>query len=248
MFQVIDLENTFWEPVSMTAEEGITVVLSDDKEALTQLSGFLSGYRVPKKGKVLVGELEADGTRVGYMPVQSPVYEDMTVLQWLAFMAELKGMSALEAQQQAMDLVETYAETELGDVMLSKKMDLLKRKQAVLLQTLTGTPSILVLDQPAGDLEGEDVQQIYDMIQKIAQEYPVILLLTDPITAEMLGKTLYLFYDGVMEAVTVEELHEKYAQIYQELVKEQRREEDDLTQILEDYEGGVRNEEPDDAK
>ena len=86
------------------------------------------------------------------------------------------------------------------------------------------------------------------MIHKIAEEYPVLLLLTDPSTAEMMEGTLWLFYEGALETVTVEQLHENYAQLYHEMVKEQLREEDDLSQILEDYEGGSRDEEPYDTK
>lgn len=243
MFQVEQLENALWEPVSFTAEAGMTMILSGDKEALTELAGYLAGYRVAPKGTVTVDGQEADGTCVGYMPAGAPVYEDMTISQWLEFMAQLKGKSEAEAAEQAQEILQTYGEEELDG-----KLCKAQNKLAALLQTLTGNPKMLVLDQPAEGLNEEAMQEMYDRIQKIAEAYPVILLIADPAVAEMMEGTLYLFHDGILKPVTVEELHADHAELYQEMLKEQLREEDDLAQILEDYEGGSQYEKPNDEK
>lgn len=227
------------QPFSMTLEKGLTAVLTVDAQALTKLARYLSGCQAAAQGQIT-----ADGP-VGYMPAGAPMYTGMTVKEWLVYMAQLKGLDRVQAAQQAQQLMERFDQE---DCLIGKKTTSLERRRYVLLQTLLGSPAGILLDQPAEGLLPDERDILYGMLQEIQEEYPVLVLGMDPDSVMAMCHGLYLLQEGRLFEVTQEELATEYAELRSLLTKETLREEEDLRQILEDYEGGSRNDKPSRSK
>jgi ABC-2 type transport system ATP-binding protein len=111
---------------------------------------------------------------IGYLPESTALYPDMLVLEYLEFIAEMRGIAAGDRHKNLKLVVE---ETGLGDV-LGKHIRALSKgyKQRVgLAQALVHQPPILILDEPMSGLDPNQAVEIRDLIKDIGRERTVIL-------------------------------------------------------------------------
>lgn len=134
---------------------------------------LITGYLKPTEGKVKVFEKNPIAERlsilprVGYLPENNPLPLDMTVSEYLAFIAEIKKESHREKIAQELNIDDVY----------EKKIEQLSRgyKQRVgLAAALYGTPDILLLDEPTSGLDPIEQDVIKDLIKKLAKKRIVI--------------------------------------------------------------------------
>ncbi|HLF01366.1 MAG TPA: ABC transporter ATP-binding protein, partial [Anaerolineales bacterium] len=120
---------------------------------------------------VFMQSLEAR-KRTGYMPETVPLYDDMTLWQYLDFMAELRKLpSRDERVEEAMESVHMTdrAESLIGH--LSKGM----RQRVGLAQALLHKPEVLILDEPTIGLDPAQVRDVRELIREIGKERTVML-------------------------------------------------------------------------
>ena len=93
--------------LSFTVEDGqIFGFLGPNGAGKSTTMNIMTGYLAPTDGEVLVDghnileEPEEAKRRIGYLPEQPPLYPDMTVREYLSFVAELKGISKKERKEQ----------------------------------------------------------------------------------------------------------------------------------------------------
>jgi ABC-2 type transport system ATP-binding protein len=111
---------------------------------------------------------------IGYLPESTALYHDMLVLEYLQFMAEMRGITGDDARKRVKLVVE---ETGLGDV-IGKEIRTLSKgfKQRVgLAQALVHEPPILILDEPMSGLDPNQAVEIRDLIKDIGRKRTVIL-------------------------------------------------------------------------
>ena len=117
-----------------------------------------------------VGAREA----IGYLPESTPLYPEMIVLEYLEFMAAMRGHKGVEGRKRIKKAVE---QTSLGDV-IGKPIRALSKgyKQRVgLAQALVHEPPILILDEPMSGLDPNQASEIRDLIKEIGESRTVIL-------------------------------------------------------------------------
>ena len=111
---------------------------------------------------------------IGYLPESTPLYTEMLVLEYLEFIAKMRGFKGIEARKRIKKAVE---QTSLGDV-IAKEIRALSKgyKQRVgLAQALVHEPKVLILDEPMSGLDPNQAAEIRELIKDIGKERTVIL-------------------------------------------------------------------------
>jgi ABC-2 type transport system ATP-binding protein len=112
--------------------------------------------------------------RIGYLPETSPLYTDMGVLDYLNFVAEIRGIPRSQRRRRIKDVIEVCG---LGDV-IARSVGELSRgycQRLGLSQVLIHDPEILILDEPTTGLDPKQIIEIRHLIKEIGREKTVIL-------------------------------------------------------------------------
>ena len=111
---------------------------------------------------------------IGYLPESTPLYTEMLVLEYLEFMAQMRGLRGDAARARIKKAVER---THLGDVIGKEIRTLSKgyRQRVGIAQSLVHEPPILILDEPMSGLDPNQAAEIRDLIKEIGKERTVIL-------------------------------------------------------------------------
>jgi ABC-2 type transport system ATP-binding protein len=112
--------------------------------------------------------------RIGYLPEDTPIYRDMTVLEFLRFAGEVRGM---EPNLRERRIKEIGARCGLGDAAGKLVGELSKgfRQRVGLAQAMLHDPDIVILDEPTSGLDPNQIVEIRSLIKEIGQEKTVIL-------------------------------------------------------------------------
>lgn len=139
---------------------------------------ILTGYLPPTSGKVEIGDFDIIENSlqarrlIGYMPETIPLYPDMTVFDYLMFMAELRHLkNAKDRVEDVLELV--HMENRSGGYIgnLSKGM----RQRIGLAQALLHRPQVLILDEPTIGLDPAQIIEVRNLIREIGREHTVLL-------------------------------------------------------------------------
>lgn len=112
--------------------------------------------------------------RIGYLPEGAPAYGDMTPLQFLDFIADVRGITPDQKSQRIADVVE---KVQLQSV-LNKPIDNLSKgfkRRVGLAQAIIHDPQILILDEPTDGLDPNQKHQVRQLIQNLAKDKIVIV-------------------------------------------------------------------------
>ena len=160
--------------ISFKAKEGeIIGFLGPNGAGKTTTMRLLLGYLTPTEGKISINNLDPLENRtdilkkIGYLPENNPLYQEMKVSEYLQFIAAVKNSP---------DYLKTAEEVGLSDV-LNSKIDELSRgfKQRVgLASALLGEPSILILDEPTSGLDPLEQEKIRTLIKKLSKSKTII--------------------------------------------------------------------------
>ncbi|MEJ2709136.1 MAG: ABC transporter ATP-binding protein [Anaerolineales bacterium] len=165
--------------LTFNAEKGeILGFLGPNGAGKTTTMRILSGYMPPTSGEAKVAGFDVveDSLevrrRVGYMPETVPLYPDMTVFDYLKFMADLRHLP--EAEDRVDDVLEKVhmedrAEGYISN--LSKGM----RQRVGLAQALLHQPDLLILDEPTIGLDPAQIIEVRNLIREIGRERTVLL-------------------------------------------------------------------------
>jgi ABC-2 type transport system ATP-binding protein len=167
------------DSLSFEAEQGeILGFLGPNGAGKTTTMRILTGYMPPTSGQATVAgyDVVAESLevrrRVGYLPETVPLYTDMTVFEYLKFMADLRHLpDAEERADEVLEMVglEERAEGYIGN--LSKGM----RQRVGLAQALLHRPEVLILDEPTIGLDPAQVVDVRNMIREVGKERTVLL-------------------------------------------------------------------------
>ena len=128
--------------------------------------------------KILIGLWQADkGTvtvpaRIGYLPENNPLYEEMYVTEYLRFMAEMTQIADWRLQIE--DLIEKVGLTPERHKHI-RELSKGYRQRVGLAQALLGDPQLLILDEPTTGLDPNQLEDIRRVVRETRQHCPVIL-------------------------------------------------------------------------
>lgn len=167
--------------VSFSIAKGeIVGLLGHNGAGKTTVMKMLSGYLEPSGGEILFDNrpmsqhLKTLQQKIGYLPESLPVYPELSVVDYLDYAAELKGISGEEKQR---EIKRVICATELNEKLLSPISTLSRgyKQRVGVAQALLGKPSLLILDEPTNGLDPQQTLQMRELIRGIAQDATVIL-------------------------------------------------------------------------
>lgn len=186
MIQVEDLvkkygNRTVVDHLSFTIEQGqIYGFLGPNGAGKSTTMNVMTGYIAANGGTVSINGhdiLKEPGKAkkcIGYLPEIPPLYMDMTVREYLLFVAELKKVPKQERKPQIDAIMH---KTEIADVKdrLIKNISKGYKQRVGLAQALVGDPEVLILDEPMSGLDPKQIIEMRDLIKGLAKKHTVIL-------------------------------------------------------------------------
>ncbi|MGH7431837.1 MAG: ABC transporter ATP-binding protein [Candidatus Methylomirabilales bacterium] len=169
------------DSLTFTVQQGEVVgFLGPNGAGKTTTMRVLSCYMPPTSGTARVGGYDIRTQalevrrRIGYLPEHVPLYTDLTVTQYLTFVAEAKGLSRLTRRQRVGEAIERCLLQDAGGRIIGK-LSKGYRQRVGLAQALLGDPPILILDEPTIGLDPKQIIEIRSLIRDMQGERTVIL-------------------------------------------------------------------------
>ena len=164
--------------ISFKIEKGEVVgFLGQNGAGKTTTMKMITGLIEPTNGEIFIeGEKISRKSRkcIGYMPENTPLYQELTVKEFIDYMAELKGLKRQERKQQVKKLI-----TDLGlaDVenKLIRNISRGYKQRVSLSGALIGNPDILILDEPTVGLDPKQVIEIRNLLKSLRKNHTVFI-------------------------------------------------------------------------
>ena len=169
------------EDVSFEIPDGQVVgLLGHNGAGKTTIMKMLTGFLEPTSGTVLIDGHDVESDRhaaqalIGYLPENCPLYPEMSVIDFLDYAAELRGVPAEERPPR---LRAAIASTELGEKATAPISSLSRgfRQRVGVAQAILHRPKIIILDEPTNGLDPSQIKQMRTLIKRLAENATVMI-------------------------------------------------------------------------
>ncbi len=167
--------------VSFSVAEGEVVgLLGPNGSGKSTIFRILTGYLAPSSGTAEVAGCDATSDpsavrhQVGYVPEDAPLYAHMRTVEFLSFMAQLKGLGGRVARS-SVDAVVARLQLEKVANMPVAKLSRGYRQRVAIAQALVNEPKLLVFDEPTTGLDPNQVIGIRDLVHELAGKQTVLI-------------------------------------------------------------------------
>lgn len=167
--------------LSFTVEKGqIYGFLGPNGAGKSTTMNIMTGYLSATEGEVLINghsifdEPEEAKKCIGYLPEQPPLYMDMTPLEYLYFVAELKKIPKKDRAQMIADIMKLVKITDVCERLI-RNLSKGYKQRVGLAQAIMGYPEIIILDEPTVGLDPKQIIEIRDLIKTLSEKHTVIL-------------------------------------------------------------------------
>jgi ABC-2 type transport system ATP-binding protein len=167
--------------VSFRVERGeILGFLGPNGAGKTSTMRILTGYMPATEGKAVVAGFDVFDQaieakrRTGYLPETPPLYPDMTVTEYLAFVAKIKGVPPADQKQRVRAVMERTHVADMANRLCSKLSKGYKQRVG-LAQALIHNPDVLILDEPTAGLDPKQINETRLLIKELAGDHTIIL-------------------------------------------------------------------------
>jgi ABC-2 type transport system ATP-binding protein len=188
--------------VSFAVSEGEVVgLLGPNGSGKSTIFRILTGYLTPSSGSASVAGLDvrteslALRHNVGYVPEDAPLYHHMRVLEFLRFMARLKGLSG-RVVNRAVEAAAARLQLEKVLNLTISKLSRGYRQRVAIAQALLNEPKLLVLDEPTSGLDPGQVIAVRDLIRELAGRQTVLIASHVLTEIEQIANRVMILLDG----------------------------------------------------
>jgi ABC-2 type transport system ATP-binding protein len=168
------------DDVSFRVERGeILGFLGPNGAGKTTTMRILTGYMPPTEGKAVVAGFDVFDQpidakrRTGYLPETPPLYPDMTVAEYLDFVAKIKGVGA-DRKSRVKQVMERVRVADMATRSCSKLSKGYKQRVG-LAQALIHNPDVLILDEPTAGLDPKQIIETRELVKELAGDHTIIL-------------------------------------------------------------------------
>lgn len=169
------------DDVSFKIAEGeIVGLLGHNGAGKTTIMKMLTGFLEPTAGSIRIDGHDIEAGReavqplIGYLPENCPLYQDMTVVDFLDYAAELKGVSEGERAKVLREVVKSTGLTEKATAPISS-LSRGYRQRVGVAQAILHKPKIVILDEPTNGLDPSQIKHMRALIKSLAERATVIL-------------------------------------------------------------------------
>ena len=166
--------------INFKIEEGeIIGLLGPNGAGKSTTMNMITGYIEPTEGEILVNGYDISKkpkkakAQIGYMPEGVPLYSDLTVKEFVTYMAELKKVNRKERKEKVEKIIE---QTGLKDVenKLTRNLSRGYKQRVSMAGALVGEPKILILDEPTVGLDPQQITERRELIE-LGKTHTIIL-------------------------------------------------------------------------
>ncbi len=190
--------------VSFAIEPGeIVGLLGPNGSGKSTIFRILTGYLAPSSGRIevaghdVVTDSLAVRQAISYVPEDAPLYDHMRVVEFLRFMASIKGLRgtaknrAVEAAAQRLDLGRVMS-------MPTGKLSRGFRQRVSIAQALLGDPQVVVLDEPTSGLDPHQVIAVRELVRSLAGRHTVVIASHVLPEIEKIATRVMILLDGTL--------------------------------------------------
>ena len=169
------------DKISFTINDGeIIGLLGPNGAGKSTTMNMITGYIEPTEGTIIIDGYDISKKpkkakkEIGYMPEGVPLYTDMTVKEFVTYMAEIKKVDRKTRKEKVEKIIE---ETGLKDVekKLTRNLSRGYKQRVSMAGALVGEPKILILDEPTVGLDPKQITEIRALIKELGKTHTVIL-------------------------------------------------------------------------
>ncbi|MGE8720828.1 ABC transporter ATP-binding protein [Leptospira terpstrae] len=221
MIQVSNLSKFYGEKRAISGlnfklEKGeIVGLLGLNGAGKTTTIRILTGYLIPSAGDASIDgksifdfPLEAK-QKIGYLPETPPLYEDMTITEYLTFVGRIKK---IEEPKLGSEIEKVLTKTNITTVKdkLIGTLSLGYRKRVGIAQAILGDPEIVIMDEPISGLDPKQIVEIRNLIRSLAGDHTVLIsshILTE--IYKTCDKFLFLHKGSLKQELSLSRLEEE---------------------------------------
>ena len=204
--------------ISFKIEEGeIIGLLGPNGAGKSTTMNMITGYIEPTEGEIVINGYDISkkprkaNSQIGYMPEGVPLYSDLTVKEFVTYMAELKKVDRKTRKEKVEKIIE---QTGLKDVekKLTRNLSRGYKQRVSMAGALVGEPKILILDEPTVGLDPKQITEIRALIKELGKTHTVILsshILSE--VSQICNKVIIINKGKIVAVDTPENLEKKVA-------------------------------------
>ena len=169
------------DDISFNVERGeILGFLGPNGAGKTTTMRMLTGYIAPTGGRVFIGGYDVmeeplkAKRQIGYLPENPPLYNEMGVIDYLGFIADLRGVDLDLKAARIDEIMEKCGIAHVRDRLIGHLSRGYKQRIGIA-QALVHKPSLLILDEPTQGLDPKQIIEIRELINDLAGNHTVIL-------------------------------------------------------------------------
>lgn len=200
--------------VSFRIEDASIIgLLGKNGAGKSTLMNIITGYLPATAGNVCVDGLSIDEApqevkgKIGYLPEKPPLYDTMSVREFLEYVAKLKGVSGKNAASSIDDIIKRTG-LDVVENRLIRNLSKGYQQRVGIAQAMVGEPKILILDEPTVGLDPSQVVEIRALLKEYAKDHVIIIsshILAE--IAEICDRILILNKGSLIKDCRMEELN-----------------------------------------
>ena len=174
-------EHVAVDDLTLTVEPGkIYGFLGPNGAGKSTTMNMITGYLGATSGEVKINghDIFVDPQEakkcVGYLPEIPPLYTEMTVREYLDFVAELKGLDKKVRKTQTEEIMELTHTKEVSERLI-RNLSKGYRQRVGFAQAIMGYPDVIILDEPTVGLDPKQIIEVRELIKELGKKHTVIL-------------------------------------------------------------------------
>ena len=202
--------------ISFTINEGeIIGLLGPNGAGKSTTMNMLTGFIEQTEGEIIIDGYDMlkkpkkAKTKIGYMPEGVPLYTDLTVKEFISYMAELKKVDKKTRKEKVQEIMKKAGlENVQGKII--KNLSRGYKQRVSMAGALIGDPKILILDEPTVGLDPKQITEIRNLIKELGKTHTVILsshILSE--VSQICNKVIIINQGKIIAIDTPENLEEK---------------------------------------
>lgn len=167
--------------ISFTVDDGEVVgFLGPNGAGKSTTMNMITGFIEPTDGTIIVNGFDTSKQsikakqEIGYMPEGVPLYTDLTVKEFVTYMAELKKVPHKEKKERVANVLRETGIEDVADRLI-RNLSRGYKQRVSLAGALVGDPKIVILDEPTVGLDPKQITEIRQLIKRLGKKHTVIL-------------------------------------------------------------------------